>query len=253
MNLTDAMYLAGSNKSSHSLAGAAIFLVILAAGLLAAGWVWRKRYAAMFRTTTLTCAELTGRGPMAVECEVTGTVGPSDEGLLTAPFSGTPCVWYRAEAKAKHRTSGNNTFFKERTDRPFALWDGTGTIEVQPDGSTVDGMTKSFDAKLSPAEQGALPGPTGRPEEYRHYHYEEWTLPPGAHLYARGKATFDGRRLVMRSPTEEPKVENPYLLSTRTEKQLRRRALMMMTIGYGGGALLVTLTVVLMVIGLVTD
>ncbi|SEG76502.1 E3 Ubiquitin ligase [Thermomonospora echinospora] len=225
-----------------------ILVAIFAAVFLAVGWVGRMQYTAMLRTVTLTCAQLTVQAPFSAKCEVTGTVrGPAGP-MLTAPFSGTPCVWYRVRATAKHRTGSDNEFHKEDSEAPFEVWDGTGAIEVFPEGKNIDGTVKSFDAKVSPGNGGALPTPAWSPDQDKEYHYEEWTLPVGSALYARGTAMFDGRRLVMRAPGGHGDESDPYILSTRSEKQLRRRALALMLVGYVVGALLVVLAGVVAVI-----
>jgi hypothetical protein len=81
-----------------------------------------------------------------------------------------------------------------------------------------------------------LPTPEG--SSYRSYHYEEWTIPAGQGLYLLGAAAYDGRRLVMRRPVTEPGRERPFIISTRSEKQLRRQAMLLMAGGYGLGGLL---------------
>ncbi|MBA9002302.1 MULTISPECIES: GIDE domain-containing protein [Thermomonospora] len=225
-----------------------ILVALFGAFFLAVGWIGRMQLTAMARSVTRTCAELTAHGPFTTKCEVAGTVRAPGGPILTAPFSGRPCVWYRVKATAKYRDGGTNPFLKESSDQPFELWDDTGGIDVFPGTTDVHGTEKTLDAKISSDERTHLPVPDGHPDRYREYHYEEWTLPVGSPLYVRGKAVFDGMRLSMRAPTAEPSTTDPYILSTRSEKQLRRRALAIMVTGYGGGALLVALAAVVAVL-----
>jgi len=215
----------------------------LAVPFLVVGQVFRAQYRAARKRETLTCAELRARGPGSVLCEVTGTVGAGEGGLLRAPFSGTPCVWYRVMVTEKDAGGEKRVIRKEGSSGAFTVDDGTGVIAVlAPEGKneSVQKAAKSFDRKAAPAEAGGLPVRTGDAQWYR---YEEWVLVPGRPLYACGRASFDGRRLVMDRPFPLPdgsdaravelSSENPYLVSAGDEKALRRRALLGMAVGYG--------------------
>ncbi|MQY04421.1 hypothetical protein [Actinomadura macrotermitis] len=165
-------------------------LAIVAAVFLAVGWVWRMRYKALGDK---------GR-------RITGPAAAGPLGPLTAPFSGTPCVWYQARATARTR-SGKRVFVDERSEAPFLV----AGVPVHPKDKFVEA-----------AEQLVQPGP-GLPllppgEVVGEYRYEERIFTPGQELTV-------------------VEAEGQGIISTRNGDALRRRALMFMAVGYGTGAL----------------
>jgi E3 Ubiquitin ligase len=227
-----------------------VFLVPAVASLafLHVGLLGLLRYMSLLRTTTLTCAELTAGGPSSAKGELTGTAHPGSGGMLTAPFSGTACVWYAVRATYKRRGGAEHAFIADRSELPFDVWDGTGSIEIRPEKAQVDGLEKTFDEKLPPGGNDALPAPTHQHDDFVHFHYEEWTLPSGSSMYVRGRAIYNGRSLFMEQPGRTPDAFcDPYVISARGGERVRRWARWLMLIGYGG-ALLVVLAGALVVI-----
>ncbi|MCP9950727.1 E3 ubiquitin ligase family protein [Actinomadura madurae] len=209
------------------LSPAIVFLLILAAVLLAAGWVWRLRFRSLRRAVATSCAGVAGL-PGGVPCQVSGTA----QAVQPAPFSGTPCAWYRVRATAKTR-SGKRVFMDEKSAAPFPLQDESGRFTVDPGTAAVDGAVRTMDERRP--EHGSLPGLTT--EEVSEYRYEEWILPAGRPLYILGTAT--GGSIGKDEKTGQ------YSITTRTRREFGRRAVMFMGIGYGGGACLVLASAVI--------
>jgi hypothetical protein len=203
------------------LSPAIVFLLIIAAVLLAAGWVWRLRLRNLRRATVTSCAGVAGL-PGGVPCQVSGTAHAAQP----APFSGTPCAWYRVRATAKTR-SGKRVFMDEKSKTPFHLQDESGRFAVDPGTAAVDGAVQTMDERRP--EHGRLPGLTT--EDVTEYRYEEWILPAGRPLYILGTAT--GGSIGKDEKTGQ------YSITTRTRREFGRRAVMFMGIGYGGRACLV--------------
>lgn len=191
--------------------------LIIAAGLLAAGWVWRIRFRNLRRAIRTSCAGVAGLQG-GVPCQVSGTA----VAVRPAPFSGRPCAWYKTKATAKTRT-GKRVFIDEKSQAPFYLRDETGHFVIDPGTAAVDGAVQTMDERR-PAN-GELPG---LDEEVTEYRYEEWILPADQPLYVLGTATGGS--------IGKDKETGQYAISTRTRREYRRRALLFMGIGYGGGA-----------------
>ncbi|MGI5417382.1 GIDE domain-containing protein [Actinomadura luteofluorescens] len=191
--------------------------LIIAAGLLAAGWVWRIRFRNLRRAVQTDCAGLAGLHA-GVPCQVSGTA----LAIQPAPFSGRPCAWYKTKATASTKT-GKRVFIDEKSTTPFPLRDGTGHVVIDPATAAVDGAVRTMDERR-PAN-GDLPGVDGEVAEYR---YEEWILPADHPLFVLGTATGGS--------VGKDEETGQYAISTRTRREYRRRAVMFMGIGYGGGA-----------------
>ncbi|GAA1806887.1 GIDE domain-containing protein [Actinomadura chokoriensis] len=191
--------------------------LLIAAGLLAAGWVWRIRLRNLRRAAQANCAAVAGM-PAGVPCQVTGTAVP----IRPAPFSGTPCAWYRTKATAK-TSRGTRTFIEEKSKAPFYLQDETGRIVIDPENAAVDGPVQTMDERRP--DNGRLPG---LDEDVIEYRYEEWILPADRPVYVLGTST--GGSL------GKDKETGQYAISTRTRREYQRRAVLFMGIGYGGGA-----------------
>ncbi|WP_030174949.1 GIDE domain-containing protein [Spirillospora albida] len=208
-----------------------IVIALFAAVFLAVGWVWRVRHRSMRRAARATCASLPAPGS---PCDLVGTAVP----LRPAPFSGTPCAWYRVRATAK-TPSGKNTFLDEKSDAPFYLEDHTGRLAIHPEHAFMDGPVRTFDERR--ATNGTLPGTSG---EVGEYHYEEWTLPAGTSVYVLGTSANG-------TIGKDPEI-GQYTISTRDARAYRRRAVLFMAVGYGTGALLVALAALLVIVDHIT-
>ncbi|MEU9870350.1 GIDE domain-containing protein [Actinomadura sp. NPDC048021] len=193
--------------------------LVIAAGLLAAGWVWRLRLGNLHRAVQTDCAGVAALHD-GVPCQVSGTA----LAVQPAPFSGRPCAWYRTKATA-HAKTGKRVFIDEKSKTPFPLRDGSGHVLIDPATAAVDGAVQTMDERR-PAS-GELPGVDGEVAEYR---YQEWILPADQPLYVLGTATGGS--------VGKDRETGQYAISTRTRREYRRRAVMFTGIGYGGGAAL---------------
>ncbi|MFB4312049.1 GIDE domain-containing protein [Actinomadura sp. GTD37] len=191
--------------------------LLIAAVLLAAGWVWRLRFRNLHRAVRTSCAGVAGLHS-GVPCQVSGTA----LAVQPAPFSGRPCAWYKTKATANTK-SGKQVFIDEKSKAPFYLRDETGHVVIDPSTAAVDGAVRTMDERRP--VNGGLPGVSGEVAEYR---YEEWILPADQPLYVLGTATGGS--------VGKDKETGQYAISTRTRREYRRRAVMFMGIGYGGGA-----------------
>jgi hypothetical protein len=111
----------------------------------------RKRILA---TPTTPVARAAGNGPV----EVAGRIVPSEQGLITAPFSQRPAVWARVTVQQRiqaGRSSYWKTLHKEEDGRQFWIDDGSGQMaRILPQGAqmnvtveTVGGSGMLRDAK----------------------------------------------------------------------------------------------------------
>ncbi|MGP4029542.1 GIDE domain-containing protein [Actinomadura sp. 3N407] len=213
-----------------------LFFGIIAAGFLVVGWVWRIRFRNLRRATVTNCAGVAALN--GVPCQVTGTA----RAVHSAPFSGTPCAWYRVRATAKTKT-GKRVFMDEKSKAPFYLQDETGQFTVHPEDAAVDAAVQTMDERR--LANGDLPGLTSTAEEVKRYRYEEWILPPGEPLYILGTATG--------TSIGKDKETGQYSISTRTRRQFGRRALLFTAIGYGGGGIFLVFAAVAAILEAMED
>ncbi|WP_158581581.1 GIDE domain-containing protein [Actinomadura spongiicola] len=204
--------------------------LIIASALLAAGWVWRIRFRNLRRGTLTDCAGVAALHD-GVPCQVTGTA----LAVQPAPFSGTPCAWYKIKATAKTRAGGKRVFVDEKSKAPFYLQDKTGRLTVFPENAAVDAPVQTMDERR--AHNGNLPGVD---EEVAEYRYEEWILPADGPLYVLGTSTGGS--------IGKDKETGQYSITTRTRRDFQRRAVMFMGIGYGGGSLIVLICGVIVLV-----
>jgi hypothetical protein len=120
-----------------------------------------------------------------------GEAGPPPEGVIAAPLSGLPCVWWDYKIEY-HTPVGNNRKDWQVIDRatsvqPFSLRDGDGDCLVGPVG-----------ADVTPTSHEIWYGTTARPvllqdraargwSPDRDYRYTERVICPGAHLTVMGE------------------------------------------------------------------
>lgn len=102
-------------------------------------------------------AEL-GPGVFDQHVVVSGTAQPSEDGPLEAPFSGTPCVWYRAttirvvqdgDGRSRHEVDADTT-----SRRDFRLVDGGSELEVRAGATRVEGATQTVDELVESPDEG---------------------------------------------------------------------------------------------------
>jgi E3 Ubiquitin ligase len=166
-----------------------VLALLLAAGTVyAVYWVFaslrRDRFAA---DTPLAHIRSAAQGYVHLE----GRAGPPPEGPITAPLSGSPCVWW--DYKIEHRvTNGNSSKSWRVVDSassvaPFSLSDGDGECLVGPVGAAVTPTSHEtwYGDTPRPACLPGLEGRGWRPEcDYR---YTERVIGAGTHLTVLGE------------------------------------------------------------------
>ena len=119
----------------------ALFMLIFGIILFSIGLLSLKKKRLIENTPTSKVRSL-AMGPV----EVFGKVVPSNEHILTSPFSGKKCVYYKYFVQ-EYRRSGKHSYWatiKKGADLvPFFIDDGTGTVLIDPKGSDLD-IPKSF-------------------------------------------------------------------------------------------------------------
>ncbi|MFC7326411.1 GIDE domain-containing protein [Marinactinospora rubrisoli] len=247
----------------------ALVLTVIAVALAFPGWQARTRRLALLDTPTLTAAQLADSTARTggLLAEVTGTAEPGPAGRLTAPFSDEACVWYRTEvvrhyrqrvrdSKGNHRTRNRSETVESNTSfEPLLLRDDTGRVTFHPDGADVDRPVRSHE-RYEPARRGA---PNGAKAQALHlareiltdgsgttgYTYREWVVRPGQRLFAFGRVTAEGETLAMRRPEQ-----GPFLLSTRSEREITRGDWTSQRLFFGGALAVVLLAMGVLVYGL---
>ncbi|HUA25506.1 MAG TPA: GIDE domain-containing protein [Steroidobacteraceae bacterium] len=166
-----------------------VLALLAAAGTVyAVYWVFvslrRDRFAA---DTPLARIRSAAQGYVHLE----GRSGPPPEGPITAPLSGSPCVWW--DYKIEHRTTeANNNKSWHVVDSassvaPFSLNDGDAECLVGPVGAAVTPTSHETWYGDTPRPP-CLPGLEGR--GYRpdcDYRYTERWIGPGTHLTVLGE------------------------------------------------------------------
>nr|WP_281382013.1 GIDE domain-containing protein [Nocardiopsis mwathae] len=164
--------------------------------------------------------------------------------MLTAPYSQTPCVWFRVEITHHHyredRGPGDRLeverLFALHSHEPFTLVDETGSVLCAPDWADVDDAEISIDEFiasekppsdiLSPAQLAAVGEGTDRKKctsttvlgpaaLIPGCTYKEWVIRPGQELFVGGLIRRDDDGAVVIEGTEE----EPVNISTHTEEE----------------------------------
>jgi hypothetical protein len=165
---------------------------------------------------------------------------------LRAEMSGTECVWYSVSVTREYEEQYYETDSEGRRELktrrgsevvsgntrggPFLLDDGTGSIEIDPEGAAIEGI-RTFDRFQNGEGTGVvsfgafsfdfgrlLQGTGRRTIGYR---YEETSVPAGRRLYVLGEASTADGRLRVRKPGAKGA---RYIVSTRSEEDLVRAA-----------------------------
>jgi hypothetical protein len=181
-----------------------------------------------------TAVEVAGSGGFRRVCEVAGTAAPGAAGPLTAELSGTPCVWHRHTVQRRYRHVSHDgkghRRVSQRTEtvadlasaQPFAVVDGTGAVPVRPEGAAVDAPEKvvsRFEPHTADPDGPTVFGirlPGFDRDDTVGYEYTEWVLRPGARPFVHGEAADRTGTLAFGRPDT-----GPYLISTRTEQEIR--------------------------------
>lgn len=120
------------------------FPLAMAAAALFAGLRARRR-AALIKATHTSNIAMASDG----YCELEGSVEAIGGQTLSAPLSGSPCVWYHARLEQWVRrtaASGKSSWstVRDETSRaPFFVRDSTGVCTVHPDGAEITPTDKS--------------------------------------------------------------------------------------------------------------
>ncbi|MEU6640929.1 E3 ubiquitin ligase family protein [Saccharomonospora sp. NPDC046836] len=182
--------------------------------------------------------ELGAKGSFRKVAEVVGAAYPRPEGLLTAELSKTECVWFRYEVKRHYETVEYRDGKRHRVKRTenvaghtswegYALIDEQGrTIGVDPNGTKPDAVEQTV-SRFEPHNGGGgsvelfgfkLPQfVVGGGSTTIGYDYKEWAIRPGRRLYILGEVHDRIGPLVVGKPENG----GHYLISTRTEQELR--------------------------------
>jgi hypothetical protein len=253
----------------------AIVLLVAGAAGFAFAHVKRREVHAMIGAETLAVADLTmfhrtalevsGPGGFRKVCEVVGVTQPGPNGLLTAEFSRTPCVWHRHEVKRRYRhvsyDSQRRRQVSERTEtvaqqvssQAILLNDNTGYVYVDPRGLRGDAMEQVV-SRFEPhvPQRGGptvfgiqLPGFDR--DDTIGFEYTEWVLRPGVRLYVHGEASDAGGSLMF----GKPGAGGPFIVSARTEEELKKSSTQVQLFSAFGGLAAAVLGLVLLIVALV--
>ncbi|HEY3015931.1 MAG TPA: GIDE domain-containing protein [Nocardioides sp.] len=233
----------------------------------------RRRMLGVETSTTGTLRQLheaataaAGMNAFSEIAEVDGTAQPGPGGPLTAPISGTPCVWWRQRVTRRYRDRYTDSHGRRQTrereeeindDRsrdPFVVRDIEGDIVVVPTTNVQAARKSVSEFRDHHSErQGAqikvgsfsLSLPSSGDDTIG-YEYEEWVLTPETRVFVSGEATDRGGELQIREP------QGPYdlVITTKSEEELlgdtHREFLLF---GFGAAALAVA-SVVLLVLAI---
>ncbi|MDT0328613.1 GIDE domain-containing protein [Nocardiopsis lambiniae] len=159
---------------------------------------------------------------------VSGVAEAGSDGCLTAPYSGTRCVWYRVEVWERRPEPGTRyesprlrMLSSEQSGVPFVLRDRTGAARCYPREVTMDRIALTHSSRVAareeraPADAGTEADAETVPTALEHS-YQEWSIAPGTPLVVHGTVyPWDGGVVIAASP------EGRLLFSTRTAPQLR--------------------------------
>jgi hypothetical protein len=156
---------------------AVVAVIFLRHGL---GAFWRLRTiadtpTAKARSATQGYVELQGRAR-------------AHDGLLTAPLTRLPCVWYRFKVQERRRSGKNEhwvTVDRGEAERPFLLEDDTGRCLVEPAGAEIH--PRATDTWYGAARHAPKPQESGWLRLGRRYRFTEERILPDEALYLLGQ------------------------------------------------------------------
>ncbi|MEM9191942.1 MAG: GIDE domain-containing protein [Myxococcota bacterium] len=210
----------------------AIGLILLLIGGIAliGGLLQKYRAGRVLKTPLLKTGEVQSRGPALEKRAVSAEGRLITHNLVTAPVSGTQCLFYRYSVVAEWKSGDQKkTLLVEdgQAGASFSLDDGSGPVPIEPGrGGDFDLETTfkktSGQGLKSIAAGGLIPfgdhgfsvAPGQRikgikiPNEAR-YRVEERAMLPAEKLYANGRLTDDG------------KIGSPKIASLMLSKKLR--------------------------------
>ncbi|BBG03112.1 MULTISPECIES: GIDE domain-containing protein [Pseudonocardia] len=186
-----------------------------------------------------------------------GTVEPvpdgDGDGSRPAGLTGTPSVWFRVlEVRLSRGNKGETerqTVGDRRWDRPFRLRDGDATVIVDPRDARVE--VRAAEQRQDAHE----PDPSDRwdfgvfrmLDPTLSHERTEWRIEPGSRLTVIGQARISGDDVRLAAAPEQPLTLTSTDRSEHLEAGRRNSGSAMRgAVGYGAGALLVLVLVVLL-------
>jgi hypothetical protein len=214
--------------------GAALAGLILLFAAVRLAWESRRtrgRVRTVAATPTTPCGHVGSLLPAGVGAtgskvdgpitECVGVARPGPDGLLAAPLSGRPCVWYRAATiRVEEKYAGEHGYeprqkveSESASTAPFQLVDPSGEVLVDVRG--VDHAELCIPGQESFHRFDPDPARFGRGQEGRHHH--EWLIAPDQQLYVLGAAQLQGGWVTLARPRRGGA---PLLVSRRSEEEL---------------------------------
>lgn len=227
--------------------------VIAVIGIALVGFaLWAQRkFEAMRGAQTLNIADLMARPPgEAPACEIKGVAEPGPAGQLKGPMSGRACVWfhtmteerwqeYHRDNNGHSRTSTHRRTLQENGSPPtFHVRDNTGVALLDFRGTSVDSPVRSFRRVVPASQRGGFAGLAIEFLSNKRDHeiiYTEVLVAPGQPIYALGKGMPHPQT---GAPVMVEPDHGPFIVSTRSEEQLSKGAVLRMRIGYIAGGVL---------------
>lgn len=204
-------------------------IVAAVAAAAAAGlWWWRTRVgrelALMLATGTSGARDIAGKAPGTL-IELKGALAA--DALLTAEFSGRPCVYYRSlvEREVERVTAGSDGKRETRREyetvtsvekhAPCRLEDATGSVIVDFEGAKVEAVRvhQRYESAGLGSLVGTLLNASGTTLGHR---YTEWIIEAGVPVYLLGSVTAE------RSVGADPAKKNPFVISHKSEEERKK-------------------------------
>ncbi|MCP5241838.1 MAG: hypothetical protein H6940_00155 [Burkholderiales bacterium] len=128
--------------------------------------------------------------------EIVGTVSSAKKHILTAPLSGTACVWFSYKIQ-RYRRSGNSshwsTIEEQTSTEHFAINDSTGTCMINPMGAEVQtGHSRTWYGYTERPDQAHSTHIFFRVMGGKRYRYIEKLIRPHDTIYALGNFQTSG-------------------------------------------------------------
>ncbi|MEU5973212.1 GIDE domain-containing protein [Streptomyces sp. NPDC047315] len=215
------------------------FVVVGGLVLLVRALLEHRKLSTIDKARPVTVAELAADRPPGegLRCAVEGSAEPGTAGLMTAPLSGQPCVWYQVTTREKWRTvtkdegreiSTRHDKVRGRTGSPpqFCVRDATGVAVVNFAGTDVDEPVQSFTrtrpARSQDAELPPVPVKLDGSDKLDHeVTWREVIVPPGQSMCVLGRgARHPETGHVVLGPPDTGR----FIVSTLSHDELRTRS-----------------------------
>lgn len=233
------------------MTGFRIFLLVVGVILIAWGAYKTYRRRVMAATPTIGAGDVAAVADRdrEVRVEVAGSAVPGPGGPLTAPLSGTPCVWYRTAIVRSYETweeddgerrlvTRTNVIHDQHSTEPFLISDVSGRVPLYPGDQRPDGAERVLNQEefaLGPLAQRAgaagVYGLGSGPGMTKGHRYEEWVIRTGTNLYVLG-AVRASEGIAIRKPRS-----SPFIISTRSEEELDRSMRVKSIVGFTLGTI----------------